>query len=672
MKKIILSFIVSAGLSSFVFSASGGPDAYGYTWKDSNEPTGPVYNWVDISSFGTYITGLADDNSHPNLINIGFNFHYYWSDYTKVKVGSNGWISFDNPGNIASCFPYLPTPGGAADNIVAPFMSDLNFAGVGNPGAAYYWTNLVDTFIIQYSNVPYWTAIAPNYTAGTSSFQIILSAVDSSITFQYQTVNIYADNAGCNDMSIGIENMTGNIGLECYADVMPPANYAIKFYYPDVVTFVIPDATPFWNQNTASRGEIYGAGSVPLRTNVKNVGNSAIGTSITVDAEVRDIAYTLVHSATGSVASLNSGQSSIVNFTPATLNTAGQYYFITNTTNASDINPSNNQKISELVVINACSPTTLSYHSNNIPDQQVSWNAGIGGDDGMAVFYKPPVYPVTINSLEFYIMNALGDGFVATIYADDGGFGAPGTILSSVPVAAGSVIGGTWNVVTLPVPVQIDSAGFYVAFFQNGPNIYIGLESTLPFSRNNYEILDGAWSEYRENSGQDAAFRVNITPPGLVNTTAVSGLTITANQAGATYQWLDCNNAYAPISGETGQSYTATANGSYAVALNFAGCLDTSACVVINNFGIEESLIHSTKVYPNPAETFVTIEMLESVGLEQVQVLITDVSGKIITVPFQAFSSYLKLNVESMTAGMYTYRLVMDNRIVGIGRFIKQ
>ncbi|MBK8341492.1 MAG: hypothetical protein IPK99_16610 [Flavobacteriales bacterium] len=43
-------------------AALGGPDAYGYTWKDSNEPDGPIFNWIDITGTGTQVMGLADDN----------------------------------------------------------------------------------------------------------------------------------------------------------------------------------------------------------------------------------------------------------------------------------------------------------------------------------------------------------------------------------------------------------------------------------------------------------------------------------------------------------------------------------------------------------------------------------------------------------------------------------
>ena len=72
-----------------------GPDDYGYTRTDSNDANGPTFNWIDISTSGTEVMGFADDNSVP-LIDMGMSFHYYWLDFDQVKLGSNGWISFNN------------------------------------------------------------------------------------------------------------------------------------------------------------------------------------------------------------------------------------------------------------------------------------------------------------------------------------------------------------------------------------------------------------------------------------------------------------------------------------------------------------------------------------------------------------------------------------------------
>lgn len=61
----------------------------------------------------------------------------------------------------------------------------------------------------------------------------------------------------------------------------------------------------------------------------------------------------------------------------------------------------------------------------------------------------------------------------------------------------------------------------------------------------------------------------------------VSNLSITANDTGAYYQWLDCDNSFSQISGETGQSFTAIISGSYAVQLAKNCCMDTSVCTII-------------------------------------------------------------------------------------------
>lgn len=76
----------------------------------------------------------------------------------------------------------------------------------------------------------------------------------------------------------------------------------------------------------------------------------------------------------------------------------------------------------------------------------------------------------------------------------------------------------------------------------------------------------------------------NAAPAATI--TAV-GTILTADQAGATYQWIDCANSSA-ISGATNQSYTATANGNYAVEVTVAGCSTVSACELIDFIGISE------------------------------------------------------------------------------------
>ncbi|MEL6534424.1 MAG: hypothetical protein AAFQ98_03375 [Bacteroidota bacterium] len=103
--------------------------------------------------------------------------------------------------------------------------------------------------------------------------------------------------------------------------------------------------------------------------------------------------------------------------------------------------------------------------------------------------------------------------------------------------------------------------------------------SVLNFSDNSTGCV-GTWTHTLEWNVTSTLTDVNIT-------VSTVGETITSNQATGTYRWLDCNDSYSIISGETAQSYTPTTNGAYAVEVTNTGCVDTSSCVVISSLPVE-------------------------------------------------------------------------------------
>ena len=104
-----------------------------------------------------------------------------------------------------------------------------------------------------------------------------------------------------------------------------------------------------------------------------------------------------------------------------------------------------------------------------------------------------------------------------------------------------------------------------------------------------------------------ASINLAVIPlPGV--TTSLNGNVISANENGATYQWLDClSNSI--ISGATNQSYSVTSNGSYAVVVTLNGCGDTSACSSFTTVGIVGSDLNSgIAIFPSISGGFYEVE----------------------------------------------------------------
>jgi PKD repeat protein len=590
MKHILRLFVLACfSLATFSAKAAGGPDAYGYTWLTSLDAGGPTFGWVDITARPGVqtVTGLADDNSAAGMMPLGINFHFYWNDYNSVKVGSNGWLSFDNVSNIAACFPTIPTTGN--DNLLAPLMGDLNFTGAGNPGTVQYWSNNVDTFIISYINVPFWSVNAPGWV-GSNNFQVILCNTDSSITYQYAALGGFVNGAGCIDLTVGIENSTGSIGLQVHSDALPPSNYAIRFKYPNPVLLSIQDILPAWNLNNVNKAEIIMM-NLPktLVSDIRNSGNTAVSTAINLQSTILDASNTTVASNTGLIPSLAAGDDTVFTFanlwTPAA---AGQYTNSTTTTNAQDINGANNTLNTEIEVVNVCNPNMLlSYNTAGLPDGSINWNGG-ANDDGMAVYFAPPVYPYTVSILQYYISSNVGNSYISQIYDDDGPNGGPGTLLFNTTVLPASITSNAWNSVTVTPAVTLNSGGFYVVWLQGGTSIFLGTETAGPRSHHNYEVLDGSWATFRYDDARDACIRAGISgytsAPTSAFTPSVNAQTgtFTDNSTGLVTSW-SWDFGDTQTSTQQNPVHTYSAAGTYTVCLTTASpCTTSQVCQTIN------------------------------------------------------------------------------------------
>ncbi len=127
--------------------------------------------------------------------------------------------------------------------------------------------------------------------------------------------------------------------------------------------------------------------------------------------------------------------------------------------------------------------------------------------------------------------------------------------------------------------------------------------------------------------------------------------TLTAVTPDAIYQWLDCNNGFQPLTGETDQSFTAQNSGSYAVMVTDGDCMDTSACypVIIVEL-IESSFENNIMIYPNP----VNGEFIIDLGSKNMNLIIeiTDQSGNVIRTMQSNLNRLIKASIIG-PAGIY-------------------
>ncbi|HET9252646.1 MAG TPA: DUF4350 domain-containing protein, partial [Candidatus Eisenbacteria bacterium] len=178
-----------------VTQGSGGPDAFGYRWTDSDEPGGPVFDWVEISQIGTRLPMRNLDENH-GPVPIGFEFPFYGNSFSTFRICTHGWISFTSP---EIRFTNQPLPSfGAPENLLAAFWDDLNFSGVERAYVHHDGTRL----IIQWNDVP-GTSGAGRYT-----FQILLYP-NGTILYQYLTMTPPVTAA-----TVGIQNASRNDGLQ--------------------------------------------------------------------------------------------------------------------------------------------------------------------------------------------------------------------------------------------------------------------------------------------------------------------------------------------------------------------------------------------------------------------------------------------------------------------------
>lgn len=190
-----------------------------------------------------------------------------------------------------------------------------------------------------------------------------------------------------------------------------------------------------------------------------------------------------------------------------------------------------------------------------------------------------------------------------------------------------------------------------------------------------YTFPDGTT---QSNITSQVVYTSNLTTVGFgcdsivettVNVTTVdvavsqNGGTLTADEAGATYQWVDCDNGNAAISGETSQSFMPSSSGNYAVEVTLNGCTETSGCTNMIVTGIHEAGNSDISVFPVPAKDVLFIKSDDAIS----QLAILSASGALILVDSQNRN---QVDISGLAKGVYLLSVVTEKG-TSHARFIK-
>ncbi|MCS6904677.1 MAG: T9SS type A sorting domain-containing protein [Bacteroidia bacterium] len=563
-------------------AATGG---YGYRWRTSEDTQDPFpFSWIDISD-GTPITGISDDN-FVGPIPIGFKFKYYWLEYDELFMGTNGYVMFARAMNIASDtegFPTFPTEGPATspNNFIGIWLSDLTFTDSSHapiPNAKAYYKTISTPegkkFVLTYENVPFWTNDNPEHYSGSNTFQLVLSE-DGKIVINYKNcrgpVASSYTRPGMNYITIGMENITGRLGLNIAKNVLPPRggspaiqNLSIEITPPTNPTYVFKDVMTEWVFNKENGGIFRSAGGDPYRiqASIKNTGTSAITSPAIIlvtqriidffggNRPMRELYDTL------RITNLQPGESRLIAFNKpfvAGKRAIGTYrVFIKTSLLGGDDFSTNDELEGEIVVVDTTkSPIELGYDRHMFRDlypQQVADpdpRAGeMGGGLEVGMSFEPPFYPAEVTELIFhYAVFNNGDrpdtlvGFKTKVYKNNG----PGGTVGSTPIFS-KVIEGSyyedeylpetgrlWSFFRVVVPVSpkiILNRGekLFVSHVPRQPSTedsarrrmdFLINETAIgvPTSFRSYEITGGIWAPYRSRATTDFAIRIGIAKP---------------------------------------------------------------------------------------------------------------------------------------------------------------
>ena len=224
------------------------------------------------------------------------------------------------------------------------------------------------------------------------------------------------------------------------------------------------------------------------------------------------------------------------------------------------------------------------------------------------------------------------------------------TIYSSIPSQVLSNVIGCDSLVTLDLSLDNSTAGIHTV---EACDAYTWIDGNTYTSSNNAANIMLSTAQ-----GCDSTVTLNLTIIALnVGVELIDELTLQAETdvTGVSYQWVDCNDDFAPILGETGDTFTTEIFGDYGVQLTANECMVMSDCFTIpNTVHIDEEYVnYDIQLFPNPTSNYLNLALQ---GFQSVDIELMDLQGKVLRQQKGLLNKDL-ISLASFVSGVYFIKI---------------
>jgi len=173
------------------------------------------------------------------------------------------------------------------------------------------------------------------------------------------------------------------------------------------------------------------------------------------------------------------------------------------------------------------------------------------------------------------------------------------------------------------------------------------------YLQNDYQTEPGVYYDYVDC---DTIKRTTLDFYDEIDTTITENNgVLTVAEAGATYQWLDCDNGNAPITGADSQSFTPASSGNYAVEVTkYNNCTVVSDCYAYTATAIVNMEGDNIRIYPNPVSGTLYINSGNRNDITAIEIL--DITGKIVLKKSGTYKN-ISVDMQKQQAGIYVVKI---------------